>query len=395
MKVLQFITRLDLGGAQECCLDLCRELAQRGHEVHLLTGAGGEMLPDAQRIPGLQLHIWSDLLHAISPLDDLRCYRRLVAWLATERFDLIHTHSSKAGILGRRAAFSASPDTQVVHHVHGWSFNEAMPGWKRAGYAAIERWASRPGQTLLCCSRATAEQGRRHRIGLDPDRRVIYYGVARQEHLRRRDRQAIRRRLGLARDDLLYLQLGNLKPQKDPLTFAGAAVRAGKQVRRARFWIAGDGPLRQQTLSLAAPLGDRFRVLGWRRDVPDLLAAADVAVLTSRFEGLPLAIIRAMASGLPMIASAVDGTPEAIRHERNGLLVDRGDVDGFASAMVRLGREPLTRRRLGVAARGDSAAFGDRRSVTEILALYEELVVGARREEDLQDGGSPIRFHVG
>src|SRR6185503_7181239 len=133
-----------------------------------------------------------------------------------------------------------------------------------------------------------------------------------------------------------------LKPQKDPLTFARAAVLSGRALPRARFWIAGDGPLRRETLAVAAAggLGDRFQVLGWRRDVAALLAAADVMVLTSRFEGLPLAVLRAMAAGLPVVATAVNGTPEAVRHGETGFLVAPGDAAAAADAIIRLGRDP-------------------------------------------------------
>lgn len=395
MKVLQFITRLDLGGAQECCLDLCRALAERGDEVHLLTAAEGELLDDARRIEGLRLHAWPDWRHAVRPLADLRCGLRLVRFLRRERFDLLHTHSSKAGLVGRLAAAAAGGRTRVVHHVHGWSFNRTMGPAARAARVALERLAARPGMILLACSRATERQGREAGIGRDADRRTIYCGVDRGANLRRRDRRAIRRRLGLARRDVLFLQLGNLKEQKDPRTFARAAVRAGGRLPRARFWIAGDGPLRAEAEGIAAAggLGARFRVLGWRRDVADLLAAADVAVLTSRFEGLPLAVVRSMAAGLPVIASAVDGTPEAVEDGATGTLVRAGDDAGFAAAMVRLGSDPALRRRQGTAGRLASARFEEGRFTARTLALYDALI-REKAEKGTSHAGTGTAFRA-
>lgn len=373
VKVLQFVTRLDLGGAQEACLDLCASLLARGAEVHLLTGATGELLADARRMPGLTLHAWSDWEHAVRPLRDARCLLRLARLLRRERFDVVHTHSSKAGLVGRLAARLAGTSARVVHHVHGWSFH---PLQGEAGHRAtvwLERLAARPGFVLLACSQATDAEGRRERIGRDEDRRVIRCGIERGPLLRRRPRAEIRRRLGVAPRDLLVLQLGNLKPQKDPLTFARAAVRAGARLPRARFWLAGDGPLRAEAEALAAQGGlqSRFRVLGWRRDVPDLLAAADLLVLTSRFEGLPLAVLRAMAAGLPVVATAVNGTPEAVRDGSTGFLVPPGDAEATAAAIVRLGRDPGLRRRMGRAGRAASAEFRQARFRQEVLALYE------------------------
>jgi glycosyltransferase involved in cell wall biosynthesis len=374
MKVLQFVTRLDLGGAQEICLDLCRRLLAQGHEVHLLTGTGGELMEDARRMRGLVLHAWPDWRHAIRPLSDLRCALRLVGLLRRERFDLLHTHSSKAGLVGRLGALVARTPRRVVHHVHGWSFNASQPAPVRALYVWLERFAARKSFLLVACCRATGEQGLRSRIGRPCDHRVVVNGITRRANLKRRDRAAVRRRLGLGRRDLLFLQLGNLKPQKDPVTFARAAVVAGRRLRRARFWIAGAGPLRAEVERVAAAggLGDRFRVLGWRRDVDDLLSGADVLVLTSRFEGLPMAVLRSMAAGLPAVATAVDGTPEAVADGRTGYLVQPGEAQAVAEAMLALGRRPARRRRMGRAARARSVHFSADRAARETLALYRE-----------------------
>jgi glycosyltransferase involved in cell wall biosynthesis len=372
VKVLQFVTRLDLGGAQEACLDLCASLLGRGDEVHLLTAATGELLPDARSMPGLVLHAWSDWEHAVHPLADARCLLRLARLLRRERFDVVHTHSSKAGLVGRLAARLAGTPARVVHHVHGWSFHPLQGEAGRRATVWLERLAARPGFTLLACSAATEAEGRREGIGRDEDRCVIRCGIERAPLLRRRPRAEIRRRLRLAPRDLLVLQLGNLKPQKDPVTFARAAVAASPRLPRAHFWIAGDGPLRGRAEALAAEGGlrARFRVLGWRRDVPDLLAAADLLVLTSRFEGLPLAVLRGMAAGLPVVATEVNGTPEAVRHGITGFLVPPGDAGATAEAIVRLGRDPRLRRRMGHAGRVASAEFRQARFRQEVLSLY-------------------------
>lgn len=372
MKVLHFVTRLDLGGAQEACLDLCAALLRRGDEVHLLTSGAGELLEDARGMAGLTLHVWPEWRHQVSPLADVGCLLRLARLLRQESFDVVHTHSSKAGLVGRLAARLSGTRATVVHHVHGWSFNPLQGEAGRRATVWLERLAARPGFLLLACSEATSAEGRTLGIGRDEDRRVVHYGIERPALLRRRPRAAIRRRLGLAPRDLLVLQLGNLKPQKDPLTFARAAVLSGRALPRARFWIAGDGPLRRETLAVAAAggLGDRFQVLGWRRDVAALLAAADVMVLTSRFEGLPLAVLRAMAAGLPVVATAVNGTPEAVRHGETGFLVAPGDAAAAADAIIRLGRDPALRRRLGRAGREVSAGFAQARFRHEVLSLY-------------------------
>jgi len=372
VKILQFVTRLDLGGAQETCLQQCRHLVERGHDVHLLTGSGGELLDDARRIPGVALHVWPDWQHAIRPLPDLRCLVRLARLLRSERFDLLHTHCSKAGILGRLAAILARAPERVVHHIHGWSFNATQPPLTRFAFETLERVAARPGFVLLACSEATARAGKAAGIGRERDYRVVHYGIERPPLRRRRDRAAIRRRLRLGPRDVLYLQLSNLKPQKDPLTLARAAVLAGRRLPRAHFWIAGEGPLRGEAESIARAggLGTRFRVLGWRRDVDDLLAAADVLVLTSRFEGLPLAVLRALCAGVPVIATAVDGTPEAVEPGRSGWLIPPQDHAAAARAIEAAYHSRRTRLRMGFHGRTTSAAFAAPVACQALDALY-------------------------
>ncbi|MDX1388939.1 MAG: glycosyltransferase, partial [Acidobacteriota bacterium] len=141
MKALQFITRLDLGGAQETCLHQCAWLLERGHEVHLLTAPEGDLIDDARKIPGLVVHGWPAWFHGVRPLADLRCFLRLVRFLRHESFDLLHTHSSKAGIVGRLAAWAAGRPRRVVHHIHGWSFNDMQSPLKRRFYIFLEKLA--------------------------------------------------------------------------------------------------------------------------------------------------------------------------------------------------------------------------------------------------------------
>jgi glycosyltransferase involved in cell wall biosynthesis len=394
MKILQFVTRLELGGAQEICLDLCRLLRADGHTVHLLSGDGGELMPEARRIEGLRVHAWGDWHRSIRPLRDLRCTLRLVRLLRAERFDVLHTHSSKAGLAGRIAAVLAGTPPRVIHHVHGWSFNDSQPRPLRWLFIQLERLVARPGFVLLACGRAMDEAGRRAGIGRDQDRRVVVNGIDPRKGPNRACRRAARRRLGLAHRELLVLQVGNLKPQKDPVTFARVAAEACRALPRARFWIAGDGPLRVAAEEVAAHggLGRRFRVLGWRTDVPELLAAADALVLTSRFEGLPMAILRAMAAGLPVVATDVPGTREAVVPGRTGILAAPGDVQALAAAVVALGRNPGLRRRMGAAGRRRSRDFSARRAARRVLAMYREgpaTPAGARMSDGVPSSVAP------
>ena len=150
----------------------------------------------------------------------------------------------------------------------------------------------------------------------------------------------------------VVVQIGNLKPQKAPLDFVRVAAIVASSFPEVHFVIAGDGPLRKQVEDLADELGiaDRFHLPGWWRDVPALLAATDVAVLTSRHEGLPRAVVEALAAGVPVVATAVDGTPEVVHDGVNGMLAPAGDIERLAAGVCTLLEDEDRRRVMGEAA---------------------------------------------
>jgi len=201
-------------------------------------------------------------------------------------------------------------------------------------------------------------------------------------------RNRVRKELGVHADDILVGSVACLKPQKSPLDFVAAAEEAGRDNPRLRFVLAGDGELRTLVEAAArdSVLGERFRLLGWRRDIPDLLSALDVFVLTSRFEGLPRAVLQAMVAGVPVVATAVGGTPEVVENGTTGLLVAPDAPSEVARAVSLLGGDPALRHRLAAAARSRvDEQFDIRRMVRTLDDLYAELLseitlVGTARE---------------
>jgi glycosyltransferase involved in cell wall biosynthesis len=189
-------------------------------------------------------------------------------------------------------------------------------------------------------------------------------------------RGEIRKTLGITPHQKVVLNVSCLKPQKAPEDFVEVAARVAPQESDAVFLLVGDGILRPKVESAALRhgLGDRFRLLGWRRDVPQLLKAADVLVLTSRWEGLPRVLPQAMAAGIPAVATAVDGSPEAIEDGINGFLVQPGDVEGMAERILRLLGDPLLRDRMGREGQKRVGEFDIDLMVRQQEELYEELV---------------------
>lgn len=381
-RILHLITRLELGGAQQNTLFCAAHHDRDRFEVHLLAGRGGILDEEALAIPEARVELLPSLMHPIAPFRDLETLLRLRTYFKAHRIDLVHTHSSKAGILGRAAALLAGVPV-IVHTIHGWSFNPTQPAWLRGAFAGLERGAAAFTDRLIAVSAANRDAGLRRRIGSASRYTVLHSGID-AESFRRAGRTRAEVRGSLGWDDS-YTVVGSiacLKPQKAPLDFARAAAAAYAIDPSLRFFIAGDGELRPQLETLIGELGlrDVVRVLGWRRDVPDLLRAMDLFLLTSLFEGLPRAVLQAMAAGVPVVATAVDGTPEVVEDGVTGLLVPPGRPDLAAGRLLELERDERLRRRCVEGARRRlDRSFDIRRMVRDLDKLYLSLLDGTLR----------------
>ncbi len=383
-KVCHIITKLELGGAQQNTLYTVTHLDPSRYEPMLVSGAEGILVEEARR-SGVKAWFLEDLVRPVSPWRDLRAAASLVGLLRRERPAIVHTHSSKAGILGRFAAAAAGVPV-IIHSIHGWGFH---PGQTAAGwglFVGMERLASRATSAFIGVSRANLDLGESLRILREDQARLIRSGIPLGE-FRPRDG-------GEAGTDLPWPSppeggvvvgmVACLKAQKAPLDFVEVAEAVLREEPRARFVLVGDGEMRgaiEERLR-AAGAGDRVTLTGWRRDVPRLMRAFDVLLHTSRWEGLPRVFPEAMATGLPIVATRVDGAPEAVEEGVNGLLFEPGDTAGMASAVVRLVRDPARRREMGRAGIDRAGAWDIDRMVRDQERLYEELLDGRRAGEE-------------
>ncbi len=379
VPVVHIITMLELGGAQENTLHTVAHLDRSRYAPQLVCGPGGLLDDEARALTDVPVHFIPELVRPVRPLTDLAAearLRALLAPLAARGPVIVHTHSSKAGILGRRAAarVRARP---VIHTIHGFGHAALGRGLLAAMARAAERRMARHTDAFISVSQAGIVEGRR--LGLLGDRvaRLVRSGIdvrvfAAADSLR----SAARQELGIPADVPVAGMIACLKPQKAPVDFVDVAARVARARPDARFFIAGDGELRAAVEARIARhgLGDRLRLLGWRRDVAALLGALDVLVLTSRWEGLPRVCPQAMAAGRPIVAPAVDGIPEAVRDGRNGFLTAPGDIDGMARRLGELLADAPLRRRMGAAGRLAAAEFSAERMVAEQESLYADLL---------------------
>jgi glycosyltransferase involved in cell wall biosynthesis len=373
------ITKLELGGAQQNTLHTVARLDRERFAPWLVCGTGGMLDDEARALADVELVFLPELVRPIQPLKDLAAMTRLARLLrplAREGPVIVHTHSSKAGIVGRAAARWANAGP-VVHSIHGFGHAAISNGIVRALTLTTERLMARFTDAFIAVSERNRSEGEELRLLAGRACHVIRSGIdltdfARADSLRDEARQS----LGYDDDTPVVGMIACLKRQKAPLDFVELAQRVLARVPAARFFIAGDGELRRAVEERLKTLGlaDRLQLLGWRRDIPALLGALDVAVLTSLWEGLPRVCPQAMAAGRPMVATAVDGTPEAIVDGENGYLVQPGDMAAAADRVVELLTDAALRKRLGEQGQASVGAFGQDEMVAQQEALYTQLL---------------------
>ena len=297
-------------------------------------------LREAAEAAGARFHALRGVRREVSPWHDAAGLVELVRLLRRERPDILHASSSKAGVLGRLAAVAAHVPVRIFT-VHGWAF-AAHSGAASRLYRLVDRLVEPLTTVTICVSENDRLAGLAAKTCAAERTIVIPNAVA---------LPAVCRSRSTERELPLFLAVGRLRAPKDFMTF----VRALGKLPPGSFdaVIVGEGPDRGPLEHEIGVLGlaGRVRLAGERRDVPELLADANVFVLSSRSEGHPVAILEAMAAGLPVVASRVGGVPEQVSHGETGLLVEPGDPDELAAALRRLATDPSLRLRLGAAGR--------------------------------------------
>jgi glycosyltransferase involved in cell wall biosynthesis len=382
------ITKLELGGAQLATLYEVEHATACTGDRFLLYGPGGMLEPEARALEKVRAVEVPALAREVRPGRDARAVAQLSLALRRLRTPgrrlLVHTHSSKAGILGRGAARAAGADV-VVHSIHGFGHADPWaPALRRGAFLAAEQLAAHITDGYTADSAANLDQAWRDGILGQVPARVVRCGIDTGAFAKpARQPAAVRAELGCGSD--VVLGAFCFKPQKDPITFLRVAAEVLRHRPDTEFWLAGDGELRPVVEEEIGRLGigERVRLLGWRRDVADLLHACDLLLHTSLWEGLPQVFPQAMVAGRAVVATSVDGAPEAIEDGVTGLLCAPGDVHALAAAVVQLLADPALRETMGRSGKAAAAAFSRERMVEELDRLYLELMGGPRRRARL------------
>jgi len=389
VRVLRVIARLNIGGPAHHVSILSGRLDPERFETLLVAGEVGRgegSFDDLAARHGARVRRLPSLgpdLRAGSDLPALRALARIVRGFQP---DIVHTHTAKAGTLGRLAALAAGRGDRrpiVIHTYHGHVLSGYFSPAKTSVFRGIERALARISDRLVGVSQATVDELVAMRIAPADRFRVVPIGLDLDPFLAvgRTGDGALRAELGARPDELLALFVGRLAPIKrvDVLLEAVAhARRAGAPVQLA---VAGDGDLRPALEARARELGltDAVTFLGFRRDLPELSAASDVAVLSSDNEGTPVSLIEAAAAGLPSIATAVGGVADIVV-PGTGHLVAPGDAVALGQRLADAARDPEALRQMGATARGHVRdAYGAERLLRDVAGLYDELLAARGR----------------
>jgi len=382
MRVTHVITRLVVGGAQENTVASVLGLQQEpGLEVNLLSGPsfGPEgSLESAFRHRPTALQVVPHLVRPVHPWNDLRALRELTDAFQRTRPDIVHTHSGKAGILGRFAAARAGVPV-IIHTIHGPSFGPFQGPLANLLFRTAERRAGRLTTHFVSVAHAMTDQYCRAGIGRPEQFTRIVSGFNLAPLLSAKNKPEIRARWGLGPSDIVVGKIARLFKLKGHDELLEAAPRLVQNCPQLRFLLVGDGAWRGRLAAKARALGVEkyfvFTGLVPPDTIPELIGVMDFIVHLSRREGLPRALPQALAAGRPVVAYDCDGAREVCLDGETGFLVRAGDLTGFTDRVLRLARDPALRGTLGKRGRElVEQQFGLDRMIAQLHRLYLELL---------------------
>lgn len=378
-------TRLILGGSQENTVLSCEGQAETGHDISLvfgpIYGPEGSLRDRAASHGGIELFETPNLVRELTPIRDYRCYKDLKGLIASWKPDVVHTHSSKAGILGRAAAWKLGVPC-VIHTIHGLPFHPYERAWRNHLYIASERWAAKRCHTIVCVADAMRDQSLAKGIGHKDQFVTIYSGMEVETYLHpQQSSNELRNELGLSPDDFVVGTVSRLAQHKghdDVLDALGEALRNDPTMKL--LWV-GDGWWRQrlEARTRAMDIDGQLILTGLvpPETIANYIAAMDVLVHPSYREGLPRTVVQAMLGGKPVIAHDVDGTSEVCISNKTGVLIDVGDHEAMRNAVLDLQANPEKRDALGQVGRDICKdQFAASKMVEHLDKLYREVLVG-------------------
>ena len=375
MHIAHLVTRFLRSGSEENTIETCRWQVNAGHQVTLVVGAEMDPWWMDNAPDGVNLVSVPQMIHPVRPLADVRAYRALRDLLRQSQPDVVHTHQSKAGILGRAAA-AATPGAMVVHGIHILPFVGVHPA-KRAVYLAAERMAARRTDLFLGVSGAVCDAYISEGIARQDRTFCVRSGMDLDRYRNSQMPKDWRSLLGIAPGDPkppVVLMLAALEPRKRHAEFLRAFAAVAPTCPELKILMAGAGPAQEDLKMLIAQLGlqDHVKLCGHRTDPENLLHLSDFTVLTSKREGLPRVVIQSLVAGRPVVINDLPGLSEVLACGTNAVIHDKEDLTGVAHTVSCLGKDPTLLHRLQSGAQGtDVTAWSLNALGAETTRLYK------------------------
>ncbi len=374
-KILHIITNLPIGGAQDNTLITVERLNRERYSVALMCAPDGEWVQRAREIPGLDLIFVPNLIQKINLLKDFAAFWNIYKYIRRGQFEIVHTHSSKPGFLGRIAARIAGVPI-IIHTIHGFPFNDFMNPFLRKIFILIERLLTHFSDCLVTVSKLNLEKAVKLRIAKRQKFVNIYSGIDFKKFDIKVDVKSKRSEIGIVDGRTVVGMVGRLSQQKAPWNFIKSVPHVLERYKNAVFLIVGDGELMSEMKKLACDLGinDNVLFLGFRDDLPEILRILDIYVLTSQWEGLGRSLTEAMYVGCPVIATGVEGVPELVQNDETGVLVPVNDPVALSKEINKMLLDKEKRNRLGrMASLRINQSFKANIMVKKIDELYQRL----------------------
>lgn len=379
-KVVHLITLLELGGAQGNTIYTVLNLNEKRFSAQLWAGKGAYWDEEVKKSLGIskRLRFIPFLARSINPFFDFISLFYLWRLLKKEKPLILHTHSSKAGILGRIAARWAGIPI-IIHTFHGFGFNHQQKPWTRKLFILLEKWVAKWTDKLIFVSEANLEEAKSLQIGLPKQYNLIRSGVS-LTHLKTMSLSTnaaqLRRDLRIPNQNKIVVTIGPFKPQKNLQDFIKIAQNICKTAPDIHFLVIGDGDLRGflENQIIESGLIGKVHLPGWRRDISQILSISDVFAMTSLWEGLPRSLVEALALGIPSVCYETDGVTDLLKNG-GGFLIKQRDIETATLSIKRLLNEgTLWAQKSKEAKALITQEFDIKTMVTQQEKLYDGLI---------------------
>lgn len=377
LAICHVITRMNIGGAEENTLLTCMGLIEKGHDVTLITGPStgpeGNLLADSDTT-GLKVIEIPELVREISPKNDRKAYKKLLEIFSENHFDVIHTHASKAGILGRLAAWKANVPF-VTHTVHGLPFHDFQPWYKNYPFMFAEYIAAKRCHKIFTVAQSMIDQCVEAHIAPREKYKVVYSGMDLESFMTALPDHDFREKLGIPVGVPVIGMIARMFPQKGYEDFLQIAPDILDAFPDARFLLVGDGDMRPAIEAKLSQLGIMdhciFTGMVHPSEVCNYLPYMTLLLHLSYHEGLPRTAVQALAAKVPVVAYPVDGTPEVVVNGQNGYLVPTKNARMASEKAIMLIRKPSRRHEMGAAGQNKvKELFGTQKMVDTLEEEY-------------------------